>query len=75
MKMISVKHSSGSTLVTVTDGATKPYAVCLQPRLKDDCSNINAPSRIIKFKTLDAVVARLEQSDLDLERRQAYFAE
>lgn len=74
MKMISVKHSSGSTLVTVTDGATKPYAVCLQPRLKADCSNINSPSRLIKFKTLDAVVARLEQSDLDLKRRQAYFA-
>ena len=74
MEMITVKHSSGSTLVTVKDGATKPYAVCLQPRLKADCPNINAPARLIKFKTLDAVVARLEQSDLDLERRQAYFA-
>ena len=66
-KMISVKHDSGTAQVAFFKGDARPFQITVRPDLDD--SNWDAPFRMVRLKTIEAVVARLNRANRNNELR------
>jgi hypothetical protein len=66
-KIIPVEHDSGIAHVAFFEGEARPFQISVRPNLQD--SNWDAPSRLVRLKTIEAVVARLNKANKDNELR------